>query len=416
MARASYVGEKIMLIDIKKAHLYAPIEGDAYVDLPPERAMPGKCARLRFTLYGMRVAAKNWEKAYSSTMRKCGFVQGKANVTSFYHPDKGIRVVVHGDDFIASGMEDNLKWLEARLVEAYPLKMRGILGPDPWDSKEGIILNRTIRFENDGSFVLEADSEHVPKMLKALGMQGCNTAVSPGTKEKLSEEEWLLSPREASVFRSVVARGNYLSQDRPDIRYAVKELCQKMSKPTNVDMIRLKRLCRYLAGAPRAVQLEGAVVSDTTIDVFVDADWGGCEKTRLSTSGGAIMVYGRCVKVWSSTQKAWARSSGEAELYSATKGATEGLGLQSMCEEIGIQLELQVHTDSDACRGTVHRTGLGRLKHLRIEELWLQSAVEEGRVRVVRVPRELNPADCLTKLVARPELMRQCRLLGFSIE
>ena len=138
----------------------------------PKRAMPGKCARLKFTLYGMRVAARNWEKAYSSTMRKCGFIQGKANATSFYHPKRGIRVVVHGDDFIASGTEENLKWLEARLVEVYPLKMRGILGPDPWDSKEGIILNRTTRFESDGSFEFEVDSEHVPKMLKALGMDG----------------------------------------------------------------------------------------------------------------------------------------------------------------------------------------------------------------------------------------------------
>jgi hypothetical protein len=415
MARASQVKEKIMLIDIKKAHLYAPIEGDAYVDLPPERAMPGKCARLEFTLYGMRVAAKNWEKAYSSTMRKCGFVQGKANATSFYHRERGLRVVVHGDDFIASGSEDNLRWLEARLVEAYPLKMRGILGPDPWDSKEGIILNRTIRFESDGSFVLEADSEHIPKMLKALGLEGCNTVVSPGTKERLAEEEWLLDAREASVYRSVVARGNYLSQDRPDIRYVVKELCQKMAKPSNMDMLKLKRLCRYLAGALHAVQSEGAVVSDTCIDVFVDADWGGCEKTRLSTSGGAMVAFGRCVKVWSSTQRAWARSSGEAELYSTSKGASEGLGLQTMCSELGIPLELRVHTDSDACRGAVHRTGLGRLKHLRIEDLWLQSAVEEGRLQVVRIPRELNPADCLTKLVPRPELMRQCRLLGFDI-
>jgi hypothetical protein len=415
MARASKVREKIMLIDIKKAHLYAPIEGDAYVDLPPERAAPGKCARLKFTLYGMRVAAKNWEKAYSMTMRKCGFVQGKANATSFYHPEKNVRVVVHGDDFIASGSEVNLKWLEACLVEAYPLKMRGILGLDAWDSKEGIILNRTIRVEKDGSFVFEADSEHVPKMLKAMGMEGCNSVVSPGTKEKVAEEEWLLDPREASLYRSVVARGNYLSQDRPDIRFIVKELCQKMSKPTNIDMLKLKRLCRYLAGAPRAVQGEGAVVSEDAIDVFVDADWGGCEKTRLSTSGGAMVAYGKCVKVWSSTQRAWARSSGEAELYSATKGATEGLGLQTMCAELGIQLELRIHTDSDACRGTVHRTGLGRLKHLRIEELWLQAAVEEKRLQVVRVPRELNPADCLTKLVPRPELMRQIRLLGFLL-
>jgi hypothetical protein len=412
MARATKLKEKIMLIDIKKAHLYAPIDGDAYVDLAPERAMPGKCARLKFTLYGMRVAAKNWENAYSATMRECGFMQGKANATSFYHEGKGIRVVVHGDDFIASGCEENLRWLEAQLLKAYPLKMRGILGPGPDDAKEGIILNRKITFDSSGTFAFEADSEHVPKMLKVLGLEGCNTVVAPGSKERFAEQEWELDPREASVYRSAVARGNYLSQDRADIRYTVKELCQKMSKPSNVDMARLKRLCRYLAGKPRVVQYSVTEDLNDCIDVFVDADWGGCERTRLSTSGGVIMAFGVCVKAWSTTQRAYARSSGEAELYAANKGATEGLGLQSMCHELGISLRLRVHTDSDACRGTCHRTGLGRLKHLQIEELWLQGAIVDNKLELVRVRREDNFADCLTKHVPPLELERQCRMMG----
>jgi hypothetical protein len=346
-------------------------------------------------------------------MRSCGFVQGRANATSFYHEEKNLRVVVHGDDFVASGGKEELKWLESQLLKVYPFKMRGILGPEPEDDKEGIILNRKIWYDDNGRFVFEADTEHVPKMLKSLGMEGCNTVSTPGSKERVSEDEWDLSPREASLYRSVVARGNYLAQDRADIRYVVKELCQRMSRPSNIDFIRLKRLCRYLAGRPRVIQESTAFDSEGTIDVFVDSDWGGCEKSMLSTSGGAMVVFGTCVKVWSSTQRALARSSGETELYAANKGATEGLGLQTMCREIGIQLEVKVHTDSNACRGTVQRSGLGRLKHLRIEELWLQNAVEEKRLEVVRVQREANPADCLTKFVPCAEMTRQCEMLGF---
>jgi hypothetical protein len=180
-------------------------------------------------------------------------------------------------------------------------------------------------------------------------------------------------------------------------------------------MARLKRLCRYLAGNPRATQEEAPLVSEDSLDVFVDADWGGSEKDRTSTSGGVILAFGMCVKVWSSTQKAYARSSGEAELYAANKGATEGLGLQTMLREMGIDLKLLVHTDSDACRGTCHRTGLGRLKHLQIEELWLQKALEEKRLHLVRVPRDLNPADCLTKFVPQSEMVRQCTLMGLHL-
>jgi hypothetical protein len=67
-------------------------------------------------------------------------------------------------------------------TEGVPLKMRGILGS--WDSKEGIFLNRKIRFEVDGSGVFEADSEHMPKMLNTFGLEGCNSSAS-GSKRTL---------------------------------------------------------------------------------------------------------------------------------------------------------------------------------------------------------------------------------------
>jgi hypothetical protein len=413
MARAAREKEVIMLIDIKKAHLYAPIEGDVYTDLPPERSAPGKCAKLKYTLYGMRVAAKNWEKEYSRTMIANGFKQGVANASSFYHEARGVRVVVHGDDFVCTGSEPNLVWLEGCLRDKYPLKMRGVLGPGPKHLREGVILNRKVRYLENGEIEFEADEEHVPKMLQALKLEGCNTTASPGMKESPSEDEILLDTRSAGLYRSVVARANYLAQDRLDIRYTTKELCRKMAKPTTWDWAKAKRLCRYLAGHPRMRQcMIGG--NDEYIDVCTDADWGGCTTSRLSTSGGAVVAYGMCVKFWSSTQGGISRSSGESELYSVAKGMSEGLGLQSMCTELGIHLKVRVRTDSDACRGTCNRSGLGRLKHIEVETLWVQEAVAKGRLELARVDRRDNPSDCLTKLVPKVELDRQCSLLGFT--
>jgi hypothetical protein len=413
MARASRVGEVIMLVDIKKAHLYAPIEGDVYTDLPPERRVPGKCAKLKYTLYGMRAAAKNWEKEYSRTMIENGFVQGVANASSFYHEARGIRVVVHGDDFVCSGGESDMLWLEGCLRKKYPLKMRGILGPGAGHIREGVILNRKVRYLESGRIEFEADDEHVPKMLQAAGLDGCNTTTTPGTKEHPGEHEELLDSYAAGLYRSIVARGNYLAQDRLDIRYTVKELCRKMSKPSSWDWARAKKLCRYLAGHAKMKQhmIEG---DDEYIEVYTDADWGGCTTSRLSTSGGVMIAFGMCVKFWSSTQGGISRSSGESELYSTAKGMAEGLGLQSMCKDLGISLRVRVRTDSDACRGTCNRSGLGRLKHLEIETLWVQEAVAKGRVELARVSREDNPSDCLTKLVPKVELDRQCKMLGFA--
>ena len=53
---------KVMLIDNGKAHFYAPIKGEQYVDLAPERASWEKCTKLLFTFYGLRTAASSWEK------------------------------------------------------------------------------------------------------------------------------------------------------------------------------------------------------------------------------------------------------------------------------------------------------------------------------------------------------------------
>ena len=126
-----------------------------------------------------------------------------------------------------------------------------------------------------------------------------------------------------------------------------------------------------------------------------------------------MLAFGMCLKAWSTTQGTIARSSGEAELYAATKGMGEGLGLQSMCGDMGIHLEVRVRTDSDACRGTCHRSGLGRLKHIEVESLWGQEAVAKRRLELTRVSRECNPADCLTKYVTCVEMERQLRRLGF---
>ena len=78
----------------------------------------------------------------------------------------------------------------------------------------------------------------------------------PGGDKKVLEEEGEseeLVGAEATRFRAVAARANYLSADRPDIQYSVKEICRRMAKPVKGDREKLVRLGRYLKGAPRCV-------------------------------------------------------------------------------------------------------------------------------------------------------------------
>ena len=52
---------KAMFIDVRKAHLHAYVDREIFVDLPPEAAQEGKCAKLVRCLYGTRDAPSRWE-------------------------------------------------------------------------------------------------------------------------------------------------------------------------------------------------------------------------------------------------------------------------------------------------------------------------------------------------------------------
>jgi len=106
-------GIKIMLIDVKKAHLNGFVGEDefAYIELPrgatesarSHGAEGQQCGRLRRWLYGMRQAASAWERDYSEKLVAMGHTKGIAAPTVFFWEEKGVRCVVHGDDFTFTG-------------------------------------------------------------------------------------------------------------------------------------------------------------------------------------------------------------------------------------------------------------------------------------------------------------------------
>ena len=78
------------------------------------------------------------------------------------------------------------------------------------------------------------------------------------------------------------------------------------------------------------------------------------------------------------------------------KTAAEGLSLQNLITEVGMQAGLHLLGDSSASHGTLNRLGSGRIKHLQTKQLWLQEKVYCGARSVEKIPRERNWADLLT--------------------
>jgi len=62
------------------------------------------------------------------------------------------------------------------------IKVRGIVGPDPADMNEIIILNRTLEWLHWG-IRITADPKHAEKIMEHFGLDGeSKSVVSPGVK------------------------------------------------------------------------------------------------------------------------------------------------------------------------------------------------------------------------------------------
>jgi hypothetical protein len=306
---------------------------------------------------------------------------------------------VHGDDFTAVGSKASLDWYETALEDKYELKKGGRLGPGPDDDRETTCLNRVIRWCDHG-LEYEADPRQVEKLVEALELEGANSVLTPGLKfliEQL-EADQPLSPERHTSFRALAARANYLSADRPDCQYAAKEICRWMSSPTELAMAALKRLGRYLVGKPRMV-FRYCFQSADSIDCYSDTDWAGCPKTRKSTSGGVILLGEHILKTYSSTQPTISLSSGEAEFYGVVRATGAALGQQSLFADLGTPLGVRVWTDSSAAIGICSRQGLGKLRHIDTQTLWVQEKVRTKQIILKKVHGGVNPADLLTKFL-----------------
>jgi nicotinamide mononucleotide adenylyltransferase len=68
-----------------------------------------------------------------------------------------------------------------------------------------------------------------------------------------------------------------------------------------------------------------------------------------------------------------------------------------MLRQVGVEYRIRVNTDASAANGIANRRGLGKVKHVQVNELWVQERVASGDIEVREVEGKSNLADLLTK-------------------
>ena len=393
----------IMINDVARAFFEAPIRRTVCVELPAEATGQAEAGEdmvglLQMSLYGTRDAAANFQEEVRKTMSRLGFAQSRYSPSVYWHQSKDLKTLVHGDDFITSGSREHTKWFKEALESRFEIKTK-VIGMGRGEEREERVLNRVLRVTDEG-WEYEADQRHAELIVEGMNLKEANGVKAPCEDEKPWEEEDNNIPiptKDAYHFRGLAARANYLAQDRADIQYAAKEICRGMAQPTKGHVKKLRRLARYLIGAPRVIWKFRYQGDCDQVTVYSDSDWAGCRRTSRSTSGGAIVRGSHCIRAWSSTQKFVTLSSAEAELMAAVRATTEGIGISQLAAAWGLRLTVSVCVDSSAALAVVSRRGNGKLRHVKVGHLWIQEKASSGEVMYRKVRGETNPADLMTK-------------------
>jgi hypothetical protein len=230
-------------------------------------------------------------------------------------------------------------------------------------------------------------------------MANCKAVPTPAdTKPKTSATDGTLIS-DATTFRSLAGALQYLTITRPDISYAVQQVCLHMHAPRDVHLTMLKRILRYVKGTPTlGVQLR--TITTPTLTVYSDADWAGCPDTRRSTSGFCVFLGSSLISWSSKRQTTVSRSSAEAEYRAIANAVSESSWLRQLLGELRCPVTTATIAFCDnissvyMSRNPVHHR---RTKHIELDIHFVREKVAIGELRVTHVPSARQLADVFTK-------------------
>ena len=191
----------------------------------------------------------------------------------------------------------------------------------------GIVVSR-----HAGGLFL-SQRKYAEEIIERAGMSACKPSPTPvDTKSKLSASSEL-SCSDPSLYRSLAGALQYLTFTRPDISYAVQQICLFMHQPMDTHMQALKRIVRYVKGTlDHGLHLYPS--SCSTLISYTDADWGGCPDTRRSTSGYCVFLGDNLLSWSSKRQPTLSRSSAESEYRGVANVVSESCWLRNLLLEL----------------------------------------------------------------------------------
>ncbi|XP_071683292.1 uncharacterized mitochondrial protein AtMg00810-like [Lolium perenne] len=372
-------------MDVSNAFLHGHLSEQVYCQQPigfVDAERPDDVCLLSRSLYGLKQAPRAWYQRIAGFLHQLGFRSTRSDASlSVYRTGNDMAyLLLYVDDIILTASTAGLlQQLTDSLRAEFVLKDLG-----PLHYFLGIEVVRRA----DGFFLHQRKYAH--ELLERAGMLNCNPAPTPvDTKAKLSASDGSLAS-DAPFYRSIVGALQYLTLRRPELQYAVQQVCLHMHAPRDAHWAAVKRILRYICGT-MGYGLSLHVSPSTSIDLvaYSDADWEGCSDTRRSTSGYCVYLGSSLVSWSSKRQPTVSRSSAEAEYRTAANIVADCTWLRQLLFELSCPVDKATVVFCDNVSAVylsanpVHHR---RTKHIELDIHFVREQVAIGRVRVLHIP------------------------------
>ncbi|KAK1692332.1 hypothetical protein QYE76_009029 [Lolium multiflorum] len=244
-------------MDVSNAFLHGQLEEQVFFQQPTgfiDSAHPDHVCLLSRSLYGLKQAPRAWYQRIAAFLHQLGFRSTRSDASLFVYNNGATTayLLLYVDNIILTASStDLLRQITERLRAEFALKDLG-----PLHYFLGIeVVRRT-----DGFFLHQRKYAH--ELLDRAGMLNCKPAATLSTRSPSSP------PR------------MYLTLTRPELQYAVQQVCLHMHAPRDPHWAAVKRILRYIRGTMDfGLSLHASTATD--IVAYSDADWAGCP-TRVA--------------------------------------------------------------------------------------------------------------------------------------
>jgi transposase InsO family protein len=404
---------ELMQMDFDTAFLNAEVDADIYMEQPEgfHQGSEDTVCKLKKALYGLKQASRRWFKTINEFMLRMGFKPLVSDACVYRKRSKTGNLIIISlyvdDTIIAVHKNDLAEWNEckSRIADAFATKD---LGECKW------ILNMKVTRNRAQRTITLSQEAYIDRIVSEFGLGETRPITTPAAPVDLNfpadnTDPKALDHKQMENYQSLIGALLYASNiTRPDVAYAVGQLCRHTANPYQHHLHAARRIVRYLHQTKAYCLIFGVHPSaNFQLVAFSDSDWAGDKATKKSTTGVIIKFSGDTICWLSRRQKVVAQSTAEAEYIALAEATKELLWFRSWVAEMFNKIVTgTIYGDNRSSIDIVKTESLSnRVRHIDIRTHLIRDHYDKGDIELQWIPTDEQDADILTKPLSPPAFL-----------